>query len=115
MIKNELATRHVEPGSPVPGVPDRATRVASWIGWHLFEIAGVTVPAVFAVSVTPWAWLVSGVVGAGWTVHEVRVTQARRQGSVTGPGRPRGLHRDHGVSVPDSTSDVDDTRAGGVR
>lgn len=61
---------------PVP-TPDRATRVASWIGWHLPELAGVTVPAAVAVAVSPWAWLVSGVVGAGWTVHTVRFTRAQ--------------------------------------
>jgi len=64
---------------PVP-VPDRATRVASWVGWHFMELTGVTVPAVVAVAVTPWAWIVSSVVGAGWTVHGVR--QAREQAAV---------------------------------
>jgi len=56
---------------PVPE-PDRATRVASWIGWHVRELAGVTGPAVVAVAVTPWAWLVSGAVAAGWAVAAVR-------------------------------------------
>lgn len=56
----------------VPYQPGRATRVASWIGWHFLELSGVTVPAVVAVSVTPWAWVVSGVVGAGWAVHGIR-------------------------------------------
>jgi hypothetical protein len=111
MSKNELVTRPVEPGA---AVPERATRVASWVGWHLFEIAGVAVPAVLAVSVTAWWWLVSGVVGAGWVANEVRVTQARRQ-----PGRLGGLrHGDGSPSTGDvsgETSGVDDTRAGGVR
>lgn len=76
MSSNELVPRPVDaaPAALVGGLgaPDRATRVASWIGWHLFEITGMTAPAVFAVSGTPWWWLVSGVVGAGWTANEVR-------------------------------------------
>jgi hypothetical protein len=61
---------------PVPE-PDRATRVMSWLGWHFFELTGVTVPTVVAVVATPWAWVVSGVVGAGWTVHSVRTARAQ--------------------------------------
>lgn len=63
---------------PVPPM-GRTTRVASWIGWHFLELSGVTVPAVLAVSVTPWAWVVSGVVGAGWTVHGIRVAGEQAQ------------------------------------
>lgn len=113
MSKNELVTRQTEPGSLVPGVPERATRVASWIGWHVFEIAGVTVPAVVAFTVSPWWWLVSGVVGAGWTANVVRVTQARQQSSSGADGR----HQVSSVttSSPDEASGVDDTRAGGVQ
>lgn len=77
---NELVMRQVDAATPVPGLPDRATRVMSWVGWHLFEIAGVTAPAVVAVTATPWAWAVSGVVGAGWTVHEVR--RVRRNAAI---------------------------------
>jgi hypothetical protein len=72
----ELVMRRVAAGE-LAGVPDRATRVVSWIGWHLFEIGGVTVPAVAAVVVSPWVWLVSGAVGAGWTVHAVRTGRAQ--------------------------------------
>lgn len=61
--------------APVEGLPDRAVRVASWVGWHLPEITGVTVPAVAAVTLTPWAWLASGLVAAGWTAHGVRAAR----------------------------------------
>jgi hypothetical protein len=72
----ELVMRRADDAS-MPGLPDRAAQVATWFGWHLFEIGGVSVPAVAAVTVTPWAWLVSTVVGAGWTVHEVRTARAQ--------------------------------------
>ena len=72
----ELVMRRVE---PVPGVPDRATRVASWLGWHTPELLGVTVP-VLATGMTPWAWLVSGVVGAGWTLRAAKT--ARDQAAI---------------------------------
>lgn len=124
MSNNELVTRHTAavpgaPGSQVAGVPVRATRVASWIGWHLAEISGVTVPAVIAVVGTPWWWLVTGVVGAGWTAHGIRVTQARRGACVTnGGGGADGTHQVGSVTTaasPDESSGVDSERAGGVR
>lgn len=55
-------------------------RVVSWIGWHVGELAGVIVPGAVALSVTPWAAVVSGVVGAGWAVHEIRL--ARQQAEI---------------------------------
>jgi hypothetical protein len=80
-VGKDLVMRKTAPGDLMAGaVPDRATRVASWIGWHLFELTGVTVPAVMAVAVSPWAWLVSGAVGASWTVHDIRA--ARHQAAI---------------------------------
>jgi hypothetical protein len=112
MSKNELVTRQAVPGSPVPGVPEQATRVASWIGWHLFEITGVTVPAVVALTVSPWWWLVSGVVGAGWTANEARM---RKQDAIqAGRDLPTTVEPS-AASVPDETSSVDNKRVGGVR
>lgn len=61
-------------GWRLPGCVDR---VASWIGWHIGELAGVIVPGIVALFVTPWAAVLSGVVGACWVAHEVRL--ARRQ------------------------------------
>lgn len=49
--------------------------VVSWIGWHIGELAGVIVPGVVALSVTPWAAVVSGIVGAGWAAHEIRLAR----------------------------------------
>lgn len=110
MSKNELVTRPA--GSAVPGVPERATRVASWLGWHLFEITGVTVPAVVAVSGTPWWWLVSGVVGAGWTANEVRM---RKQAAIrAGRDVPATVEPSAGTGS-EGASSVDGKRVGGVR
>lgn len=67
----ELVLRRVD-NPDMPGLPPRSARAAAWVGWHVAELAGVMVPAVFAVSVTPWAWLVSGVVGVAWVAHEVQ-------------------------------------------
>ncbi len=116
----ELVMRRVEPGEPVPGVPDRATRVASWLGWHSPELLGVTVP-VLATGVTPWAWLVSGVVGAGWTVRAVKT--ARDNAEVrAGRDLPAITRNDDGDDsttddgdVTGSVSGVDSKRAGGAR
>lgn len=100
-----LPAWRVDRSVPVP-VPDRATRVASWVGWHLPELAGVTVPAVAAVAVSPWAWLVSGAVGAGWTVHTVR--QARAQAAIQA-GRDLPATAD---TVPGKGSEVEEVPDG---
>lgn len=56
----------------IPGDPTRLGEAVSWAGWHMPELAGVLVPAGFAV-LTPWALLVAGLVAAGWAVFEVRL------------------------------------------
>ena len=110
MNENELVMRHVVEGESVPGLPDRATRVASWIGWHIGELTGVTVPGVVALTVSPWAWLASGVVGAGWTVHEIRT--AREQAAIKAgrdlPAVTPAVASTAAATVPGETSDVDD-------
>lgn len=52
--------------------------LVQWIGWHLGELAGVTVPAVLAVLVWPWFGLVTVLVGLAWLTHEVRLARRRR-------------------------------------
>jgi hypothetical protein len=81
--------------------PSMANRVASWLVWHFWEVAGVTVWAAVAVAVTPWAWVVSGAVAAGWSVHAIRF--AREQARVAAPVRRAST--EHG-------SDVDETPDG---
>jgi hypothetical protein len=85
---------------------ERAGRLVSWIGWHIGELIGVTVPAVVALTVTPWASLVSGVVGAGWAVHETRMARAASR-----PGHD--LPAVHPTARRES--DVDSAKAGGAR
>lgn len=84
----------------VPGVPTRADRVVSWLGWHLPELAAVLVPAVLAVAVTPWLWLLTGAITAGWIAHEVLT--AREQAAVKA-----------GRALPASTTPVDPAEKGG--
>lgn len=70
-----MSTENMPGDVTVLGLPDRAVRVASWVGWHLPEITGVTVPAVAAVTLTPWAWVASGLVAVGWTAHDLRAAR----------------------------------------
>lgn len=53
--------------------------VAEWVSWHAGELVGVLVPAGFAVAVSGWFALISGVIAAGWAVHEVRLARRERQ------------------------------------
>ncbi|GAB3472269.1 hypothetical protein GCM10027436_88650 [Actinophytocola sediminis] len=89
-------------------LPDQAVRVASWVGWHLFEITAVTGPALIAVTLTPWAWLVAGLTATGWTVHEIRTAHQRarneRDLSATGPANSS-------VSVPAEAENLGPARA----
>lgn len=63
---------------PVPGVGHDPSRVVQWIGWHLAELAGVTVPVVLAGTVDGW-WAVLAVPPAAvWTAHELRLRRRRR-------------------------------------
>ena len=82
------------------GLPDRAVRAAAWTGWHLFEITAVAAPAVVAVTVTPWAWLLSVLAATGWTAHELQT--ARR------------TSREPARLLPDSTSGPGGTDRGEV-
>ncbi|SFJ91173.1 hypothetical protein SAMN05421835_110177 [Amycolatopsis sacchari] len=58
--------------------PTRATRAISWAGWHLGEIAGVTVPLGLALTVWDGFYAFSGVAAVCWAVHEVRLQLKQR-------------------------------------
>lgn len=83
----------------VPGVPTRTDQVVSWLGWHFFELAAVLVSALLAVTVTPWLWLLTAAVAAGWIAHEVR--DAREQAAVkTGRELPASTGSPESGEVP---------------
>lgn len=58
------------------GDTTRTDRAVSWLGWHVMELTGITVPLLAAVAVNGWCAVVSVAVGAGWAGHKAR--QARR-------------------------------------
>lgn len=114
-----LVMRRVEPDELAPEAPDRVTRVVSWIGWHFWELAGVVVPAAVAVAVSPWAWVVSGAVSAGWTVHSVRTAReqaAIRSGRDLPPAaiEPDPVHESGVDIVSEVVSEADATDVGPV-
>jgi hypothetical protein len=59
-----------------------------WIGWHLGELACLAVPTVLAVTVWPWFALLTVLVAASWTAHEVRLHRHRRRALTAGRRRP---------------------------
>jgi hypothetical protein len=63
----------------LPGRCTRLDRVASWLGWHIGELVGVIAPGVVALTVTPWAVIMSGAVGASWAVHEMRLAREQAE------------------------------------
>ncbi|HEX3778565.1 MAG TPA: hypothetical protein VHX38_02780 [Pseudonocardiaceae bacterium] len=52
--------------------------VVEWVGYHLIELAGVTVPAVLGVTVSPVFTFVAILVAAWWALHEWRLARRRR-------------------------------------
>lgn len=83
--------------------PTRTNRAASLIVWHLPELACVLVPAGFALAVSAWAWLVSGVIAAGWMAREMLV--ALQQAAIR---NCHDLSPAHGAAdAPSCDSDVD--------
>ncbi|WAL65602.1 hypothetical protein ORV05_32765 [Amycolatopsis cynarae] len=66
------------------GGPTRTARSVSWLGYHLGEVAGVTVPSLLALTVSPWWATVSGLVALLWAVHEYRIHHHNRTGHKPG-------------------------------
>lgn len=79
--RNETA--HVPPpsfgGDPphTPAVSQAASPVATWIRWHVVELACIGTPIVLAVTV--WAWIAVLVAPAAvaWAAHELRLSRHR--------------------------------------
>lgn len=59
---------------PEPTSPTRTARACAWLGFHIFELAGVTVPTLLAVLVSVWFAIPAVVVAVLWGVHEYRMT-----------------------------------------
>ena len=57
---------------------EKSDGIVAWIGWHVGELAGVAVPGVIALTVTPWAAVASLAVAAMWTAHEMRSVRRQR-------------------------------------
>lgn len=55
--------------------PAPASKALAWVGWHLVEITGVTVPGALAASVSGWFGVLAAAAGAGWVAHEVRLSR----------------------------------------
>jgi hypothetical protein len=63
------------PTELLPGTqsrPTRTTRGLSWVGFHLGELAGVTVPGVLAFTTSRWFTVPSAVFALLWAAHEYR-------------------------------------------
>jgi hypothetical protein len=79
------AVRGPEPGRVVarvagsaPRDAGRANQALTWIGWHLMELAAITVPATLAVTVHPLWTVPAGVAAVAWAANEARVRRHRR-------------------------------------
>lgn len=88
----------------------RVDRAVSWIGWHIGELVGVIVPGAVALWVTPWAAVVSGGVGVGWAVHEIRL--ARQHGEVTAGTDVRPLEAGKSEEDASTADEAPDPAAG---
>lgn len=66
-----------EPGREIVPVPrlTRTDRTVRWIGWHLGELACVTLPVPLAVGVSPWLASLSVIAGVVWAIRETRGRQ----------------------------------------
>jgi hypothetical protein len=53
--------------------PTRTTSSISWFGWHLGEVAGVTVPLGLALTVWDGFYALSGLAAVCWAGHELRL------------------------------------------
>lgn len=65
--------------------PTRTTRVISWAGWHLGELAGVTLPLGLALTAWDGFYAVSGLAALAWAVHEYRLHRKDRAIRATRP------------------------------
>lgn len=57
--------------------PTRTTTVVSWIGWHITEIGGITVPALMGATWWGGFYAVSAAVAAGWAANEARTRRGQ--------------------------------------
>jgi hypothetical protein len=58
--------------------PTRTTRTVSWLGWHVGELAGVTIPLVFGAAVWDGFYGASLLAALGWAANEMRLSRQRR-------------------------------------
>ena len=53
--------------------PTRTTRAMSWAGWHLGEIAGVSVPLALGAGIWDGFYVASVLAALGWAAHELHL------------------------------------------
>jgi hypothetical protein len=76
-------------GTPPGTVSPSGRRVAAWMGWHVLELTGVSVPLALAVTTNGWWAVLAGAVGAGWAGHEVQLARRHRTLRPTTPHNPQ--------------------------
>lgn len=81
----------------------RQEAAVAWCGAHVIELAGVGVPLIGGVVLTPWLDLIAAALAGLWAANEIRLhrtTRVARQAAVTTSPAPRQLAPAHDSTAP---------------